>query len=82
MTFHDDTDDDDDYHDDTDDDNGDDCHDDIDADDYVCPSHDATFVSEAQSKGEQRRNTKRLHGGQMKQEDEVIRNFLEYLHAG
>ena len=37
-------------------------------------SHDATFVSEAESKGEQRSNTKRLHGGQTKQEDEVIRN--------
>ena len=41
-------------------------------------SHDATFVSEAESKGEQRSNTKRLHGGQTKQEDEVIRNGLEY----
>ena len=40
-------------------------------------SHDATFVSEAESKGEQRSNTKRLHGGQTKQEDEVIRNGLE-----
>ena len=41
-------------------------------------SHDASFVSEAESKGEQRSNTNRLHGGQTKQEDEVIRNGLEY----